>query len=276
MDIAHRLYAPDTSRLHVLRMTLLSAFIISAVFTVGLISRRHWPCFDLEEFPTSPRQVVGVACLIAILAVTVFAPLLTFHRGGDTELDDISYAAMFLGHVLLSGFLLVWWGLLGFPPPREFFHFRSSGIGEQVRRGIVAGLVGWGITIVVMIAVGTVASLFEPPAETTADLPDVVRTIVDLSLARRIGLIVAAMVVEEVFFRSFLQTRCGLVLSSLMFAASHSNYGLPLMLVGVFSVSVVLGLLYRSTRSVLPCMIAHGVFDGVQLLFILPMVAGSS
>ena len=77
---------------------------------------------------------------------------------------------------------------------------------------------------------------------------------------------------SQAFFRSFLQARTGLVLSSLLFAASHASYGLPLMLVGVFTVSTVLGAVFRATRDALPCMVAHAVFDGVQLFLILPAV----
>jgi membrane protease YdiL (CAAX protease family) len=149
-------------------------------------------------------------------------------------------------------------------------------VGRYLGLGLGAGLLGWAITLAVMIVVGSAAGLIKPAPETTAEVPDVVRSIVDLSLVKRVGLIFSAMIVEEAFFRSFLQTRSGLLVSSLLFAASHSSYGLPLMLIGVFSVSIVLGLLYRSTNNVLPCMIAHGVFDGLQLLFILPMLVGGS
>ena len=257
-------------------MSFLSATIISAIFTVGMLSRARTPRLELERFPSAGRAVAGLIALILILAVVVFLPLLSFHSGGDTDLDDVGYPTLFLGHALLALFLVVWWGLSGFPPWREFLHVRARSVGRYLGLGLGAGLLGWAITVAVMALVTSAAGLIKPAPETAAEVPDVVRSIVDLSIFKRVGLIVSAMIVEEAFFRSFLQTRSGLLVSSLLFAASHSSYGLPSMLVGVFSVSVVLGLIYRSTDNVLPCMVAHGVFDGLQLLLILPMLVGGS
>ena len=101
------------------------------------------------------------------------------------------------------------------------------------------------------------------------------RAIVTLPLGVRIALVCSAGVVEELFFRSFLQSRSGLLLSTLLFTASHTSYGLPLMLVGVFVVSVVLGRLFRERDDVVPCMIAHALFDAIQLFVILPMVVAA-
>jgi hypothetical protein len=48
------------------------------------------------------------------------------------------------------------------------------------------------------------------------------------------------------------------------------------MLIGVLTVSLVLGVLLRAADDVLPCMVAHAVFDGVQLLVVLPAVVGGA
>jgi hypothetical protein len=44
------------------------------------------------------------------------------------------------------------------------------------------------------------------------------------------------------------------------------------MLIGVFVVSIVLGIVFELRRNVVPCMIAHAVFDAIQLFLILPLV----
>jgi membrane protease YdiL (CAAX protease family) len=42
------------------------------------------------------------------------------------------------------------------------------------------------------------------------------------------------------------------------------------MIVGVFTISLVIGRAFERTGDLLPCVVAHGIFDGVQLLVILP------
>jgi membrane protease YdiL (CAAX protease family) len=102
-----------------------------------------------------------------------------------------------------------------------------------------------------------------------------VRAIVGLSIPMRLALVCSAGFFEELFFRSFLQARGGLLLSTILFTASHASYGMPFMLVGVFTVSVVLGRVFARRGDVVPCMVAHAVFDAVQLFVILPVVVAS-
>jgi membrane protease YdiL (CAAX protease family) len=258
-------------------MKVVSALLISAVFTLGLSSRARWPRFTIEAFPSRARRYAALLLLAATLAFTVFLPLLTFERpSADTDLGDLAFPALFLGHAVIAAFLIGWWLLGGRRPLGAFLHLRPTNLGRNLRLGLGAGIGAWAVTMVAMIVVGSLASQAVGMGAPDPDLPGVVRSIVDLSLGKRLMLIASAMIVEEAFFRSFLQSRCGLVVSSLMFTFGHSGYGLPLMLVGVFVVSIVLGWMFQTTDNVLPCMIAHGVFDGVQLLIVLPILVGAS
>jgi len=83
-------------------------------------------------------------------------------------------------------------------------------------------------------------------------------------------IVVSAMVVEELFFRSFLQTRVGAVAATLMFTAAHGVYGQPLMLIGILVISTVLSVTFARYRNVLPCIAAHGVFDAIQMFAVIP------
>ena len=78
------------------------------------------------------------------------------------------------------------------------------------------------------------------------------------------------MTVEEVFFRSFLQRRIGAVPASILFLVSHGGYGDPLFFAGLLVITAILAATFERTGSVVAPMVAHGVFDGVQLLLILP------
>jgi hypothetical protein len=43
------------------------------------------------------------------------------------------------------------------------------------------------------------------------------------------------------------------------------------MIVGVFTISLVIGRTLARSGDLLPCIIAHGVFDSVQLFIVLPL-----
>jgi membrane protease YdiL (CAAX protease family) len=93
-----------------------------------------------------------------------------------------------------------------------------------------------------------------------AGLPVWVRFLVSLS----------AGVVEESFFRGFLQPRMGIFLSTLFFAAAHLSYGQPFMLIGITLLSLIYGFLVKWRQNLWPAIAAHALFDGVQLLVVVP------
>jgi membrane protease YdiL (CAAX protease family) len=64
----------------------------------------------------------------------------------------------------------------------------------------------------------------------------------------------------------------GILLSTLLFALAHFSYGQPFMLVGVTLLSLVYGLLVKWRQNIWPSVAAHALFDGVQLLVIVPGV----
>ncbi len=88
-------------------------------------------------------------------------------------------------------------------------------------------------------------------------------------------IVVSAMIVEELFFRAFLQTRVGPVAATLMFTAAHGAYGQPLVLVGILVIATVLAVTFSIYRNVLPCIVAHGVFDAIQMFVIIPLALRS-
>ena len=255
-------------------MSLLGALIVSAVLTVGLTSRAAWPRLVVEEFPGPVRRALAYLVLTVTLGVTAILPLSRIGQPAPViDFERMSVAELFLGHAILAGCLLAWWALAGRRPLPAFLHLRLDRPREQVRSGVLAGLGGWAVTMLAMTLVG---ALFGIGAGATAggqpEIPEMVRAIVGLSVPTRLALVCSAGFFEELFFRSFLQARSGLLLSTILFTASHASYGMPFMLVGVFTVSIVLGRVFARRGDVVPCMVAHAVFDAVQLFVILPLV----
>jgi membrane protease YdiL (CAAX protease family) len=257
-------------------MSLLGALIVSAVLTAGLTSRDAWPRLVVEQFPGALRRLLAYAVLTFTLAVTAILPLSRIgHPAPAVDLARMSTPELFLGHAILAAALLSWWALAGFRPLPAFLHLRLDRPRQQLLAGIKVGIGGWLITMIVMTAIGTLFGVGRDAASggVKPEVPEMVQAIVGLSVLTRIVLVCSAGFFEELFFRSFLQARGGLVLSTLLFTASHASYGMPFMLVGVFTVSIILGRTFeKNGADIVPCMIAHAVFDAIQLFVILPLV----
>ena len=238
---------------------------VVCVAALGVLGRRPY----VDEFRGRLRQTLAALLLIGILAVAVFFPVTSFGEAEEIDLELLWFPSLFLGHVLLAAFLFCWWRLQRHGGLATFLHLSADHLSDKVRRGFAVGGAGWLLTITVtgMAAAATAAS---GGVSENAEPPPIVIWLVELPVTYRLIVVAVAMTVEEAFFRGFLQPRVGLVVSSVMFALSHFSYGLPFMIVGVFTISLVIGWTFERTRDLLPCVIAHGVFDGVQLLIILP------
>ena len=71
---------------------------------------------------------------------------------------------------------------------------------------------------------------------------------------------------EEAIFRGALQPRYGIIIPSLLFMMLHGpQYGFNLALLGLFGVSIILGLLRKYVNTT-AAMITHALFNAVQVL----------
>lgn len=230
-----------------------------------------------REFADPPRRIIGIAGLAAVLYAAVAMPAATAGSGAIQDMEDIHFPSLFIGHAILATFLLAWWSLrkpVRFP---RFLFLRDAGAAD-VAGGIGLGLRVWGVTLAVAVVAGLlvqfVADGLQLPAtageEHIPEIPAVMMWMADLSIGRKLLIVLAAMTVEEAFFRAFLQSRIGLLPSSVLFAVAHASYGLPTLMLGVFVVSIVIGLDFARHRRLLRSIVAHGVFDAIQLIVVVP------
>lgn len=224
----------------------------------------------LDEFRGRTRQTIAAFLLIGILAMTVFFPVTSFGEAETIDPATIWLPALLAGHIVLVAFLLMWWGLRGDVSAGRFLHLSADHIVDKLRRGLATGAGGWLLTLMIT-GIATAAAGVSGRVSEPTQIPPVMAWLAALPISSKLIIVVAAMTVEEAFFRGFLQPRVGLFLSSVMFALSHFSYGLPFMIVGVFTISLIIGRAFARSGDLLPCIIAHGVFDAVQLLVILPL-----
>lgn len=228
-----------------------------------LLSCDHFPNTAVKWFAYLwlGTFLAGIAILVTSSARTTVTAV---------QLQDMPFYSLFAMHAILMVFLLGWWLATARPPLREFLNIRHEKPAEVVAIGVSFGVGGWVITILTALLVALILQgigvLDNPP-----DPPAMIGWMADLAWWKKILIILSAMTVEEFFFRSFLQKRIGLVASTVLFSLAHFTYGNPLMLIGVTVVSIVIGIAFYRTKNVLPGILAHGVFDAIQLFVIVPV-----
>ncbi len=245
------------------------AFVLVVWLAIVFLNERSG-LLSCDRFPTPLAKWLAYAWLgafLVLLATLVTGSALTTVT--PKQLQGMPFFSLFLMHGILIVFLIGWWLLSGMRPLREFLNIRHERPSEVLAIGVSFGVGGWLITIVTaLIAVlllRALGVLDNPP-----DPPAMIGWMAKLAWWKKATIILSAMTVEEFFFRSFLQKRIGLVASTILFALAHFTYGNPLLLIGVTVVSIVIGIAFYRTKNVLPGIIAHGVFDAIQLFVIVP------
>jgi membrane protease YdiL (CAAX protease family) len=152
------------------------------------------------------------------------------------------------------------------------FGLVASSVPQELGLGLVLGVFAWAVVLLGIMAIAYLLYLLGAADALPKQPPALVPFIAGLPILVRVLISLSAGVVEEWFFRGFLQPRMGILLSTFLFALAHFSYGQPFMLVGVTLLSLVYGLLVRWRQNIWPSIAAHALFDGIQLLVIVPGV----
>ncbi|HEX4961061.1 MAG TPA: CPBP family intramembrane glutamic endopeptidase [Thermoanaerobaculia bacterium] len=166
------------------------------------------------------------------------------------------------------------------PPPRvslgrQFliqFGFVAPDVPKEVGLGLTLGLGAWLAVLAAVLAVAGILIAVGGQDAVPHQPPALIPLIAALPFAVRLAISLSAGIVEESFFRGFLQPRVGIGLSTACFALAHLSYGQPFLLVGVTLLSLIYAFLVRWRQSLWAAMTAHALFDGIQLLVVVPAV----
>jgi|YelNatPaOPRAMG01_1025707.scaffolds.fasta_scaffold08038_8 membrane protease YdiL (CAAX protease family) len=66
---------------------------------------------------------------------------------------------------------------------------------------------------------------------------------------------------EELFFRGLLVRRFGILPAAALFSILHISYGSAGEIIGAFAIGVILGLIYKQSKSILPPIIVHMTYN---------------
>lgn len=226
-----------------------------------------------EEFPSPLTWGLALLALFTVLVTTVFYPTVAPGHVADVDTATLAFPTLFLGHLLLVAFLFGWWRL-GWPQPLGRFLRLEQTTARDVVFGFGVGAAAWilallasGVVTLAMAALGLAPS----GGAGALEVPELLLWLAELPAWKKAIVVLVAMTVEEGFYRAFLQPRVGWWTASLLFALSHAGYGLPNLLASVFVVALVIGWAFRQSGTLVPCIIAHGVFDAIQLFIVMPL-----
>jgi membrane protease YdiL (CAAX protease family) len=264
-------------------LRLLGPALLAAAAALGFdtaAERRGWLPPALAREPW--RRAAAFAVLTGIFWVGIFLPLGTLGLEAAPETVPASLPQLFLLHALLAASLLLWL-LLGYGTDVGSFAAqiglrvgesspggRARAVAAEVGIGVAAGIGAWLAVIAAMVAVAGVVVWGLGEEALPHGPPPVVPWMAALPVGVRLALSLSAGVVEESFFRGFLQPRIGILASTAGFVLAHLSYQQPLMLVGVTLLSLIYAGLVRWRRNIWVAMAAHALFDAVQLLVVIP------
>jgi membrane protease YdiL (CAAX protease family) len=246
-------------------------FVTIVWVAIVYLNERHGLLRSVDRFPNTAVKwfaYIWLGLFMILLAVLVTGSALT--PATSRQLAGAPFYTLFALHAILIVFLAGWWAATGMPDLRTFLNIRHERPAEVVAIGAAVGVGGWiftlGLALLVALTLKATGLLQEPP-----EPPAMIGWMAALPLWKKGLIVLSAMTIEEFFFRSFLQKRVGLVVSTLLFTLAHFTYGNPLLLIGVTIISLVIGVTFHRTKNVVPGIIAHGVFDAIQLFVIVPI-----
>jgi membrane protease YdiL (CAAX protease family) len=251
---------------------ILPLIFIAVVYLGMIFMNERYRLFSADHFSSPAIKFIAYLWLgILMFGLAILITGSSLRVPTAQELARVPFYSLFGLHAILFVFLLGWWLLTSRPPIGEFLNIPRRGNGEAVLTGFAVGVGGWIFTISIALIIGLllVASGVLPKNPQPSPM---IGWMAALPLWKKFVIVLSAMTIEEAFFRGWLQKRIGVIASTILFALAHSGLGQPFLLIGVTLISLVIGFTFYRTKNLIPGIIAHGIFDAVQLFVIIPVV----
>jgi membrane protease YdiL (CAAX protease family) len=260
-------------------LRLVGPLMLALVSATAFDQLMHTRKLEPPGFREPWRRVAGLLVVAAVLYLGVFGALGQVGLPHEAP-QEIPPAQLFALHVIFIAGILAWF-LLGFgnavTPGRGLLAVLGRQLGfftprpaREAAIGLGLGLLAWPALIACLLLVAGLLFAFGGENLLPHDPPALVVWIAGLPIWLKVAVALSAGVVEEVFFRGFLQPRVGIGVSTLLFALAHLSYDQPFMLVGITVLSLFFSGLVWWRQNLWPAIAAHFLFDAVQLLFLIP------
>lgn len=251
----------------IILIAVIVALLLSSIF---IFWNERTGFLSQDRFPTPAHKWLAYLWLtLLFVAMTAMVVGGSAGKTAEPDLTNVSFWSLFTFHLVLVIFLAGWWLLSGRPDIRNYLNLRLDKPAESAAIGVGVGVGGWALTLALAATVGLLlqaAGLIPDDIKPSPMIP----WMAALPFWKKCLVVLSAMTVEEAFFRGWLQKRIGLVASTVVFVLAHAGYGQPLMFIGIAIVSLIIAITFYRTRNLIPCIIAHGIFDAIQLFVIVP------
>lgn len=249
---------------------ILPLTLIAIVYVVMIVLNERIGLFR-DHFPSRAAEIVAYVWLglfMGLLTLLIVASSMA--PASSKDLSKVPFYSLFTLHAILLVFLFGWWFLSGRPNVLTFLNVQREETGRAALTGLAVGVGGWIFTIAMALAIALLL-------QATGALPKnpqpsaMIAWMAGLPIWKKGLIVLSAMTVEEAFFRGWLQKRVGLIASTVLFALAHAGLAQPFLMIGVAIISLVIGTTFYRTKNLIPGIIAHGVFDAVQLFVVIPI-----
>jgi membrane protease YdiL (CAAX protease family) len=248
-----------------------SILIVATGFAIGLPLLRPIRVVVSRVMPLDPDSSADTIGLSVLAATAIFFGGTSLAAGADVSVSSVSATELVSQAVALV--FVAYFGV-GFLITRSFASATDrlglkSISSRQFWRAVALVLALFTVTIIS----GYLTSLLQPDLEKQIgnNLNNMTADFSSWSGALILG--VSAGVSEEILFRGAIQPRYGIIFTSLVFASLHVQYGISLTILGIFLVSVLLGM-ERKQVNTTASMVTHVVYDVLAVL--LPILFHSS
>jgi len=208
----------------------------------------------------SAIDMVGLSVLLGVggFLASSYALQPEPEDAGDVALADL--ISQFSAFTVLA-YVLVGVGLWRNLPEAT----NRLGLTWPAKRQAVVGVAGFLVGMLVMVVAGVLTQIFQP--DFNEEINQATQGITD-SVSNPVGAVffgLGAGISEELLLRGAIQPRFGLILTSMLFALLHNQYGISFVLAGVFSMGMVLGL-ERKYFGTTAAIITHAIFNTIAVL----------
>ncbi len=244
-----------------------------AFLWIGIVyMNERYALLSVDQFASQASKWIAYVWLGVFLLMPTFLIINSSLRPPTPkDLARAPFYSLFALHAILLMFLVGWWLLTQRPDLGTFLNIPRRRLGEAVMTGFAVGVGGWIVTLTLALAVALILQAAGMIPRNPQPSP-MIGWMAALPLWKKGTIVFSAMTIEEAFFRGWLQKRVGLILSTLLFALAHSGLGQPLLLIGVSIISLIIGFTFYRTKNLIPGIIAHGIFDAVQLFVLIPII----
>jgi uncharacterized protein len=214
--------------------------------------------------PSSPTDMSGLSVVLAVLGLLLAVSQTS--AGQESSTEPVGYTLLVFQMIAFIAFAYI---AVGAFVRRRFPESNARlGLLRPTFKTVGAAFVFFLITMTVGTVLGIVSSALQPEKSEAIDrgLESMTSGIQNPLGAVMIG--VTAGIGEELLFRGALQPRFGIVLTSMVFALLHTNYGLSFVTLAVFAMGVVFGI-QRQRYGTISAMITHALFNFVSVLAII-------